>query len=173
MPFVRTRQRGLSARVLALLSAAIVGLLVVLLAVLTLASLLRSMPRTAAAQPTPSPPPLLPLAVSPPPTASPAASPAAAPPAAAPSTATAIAPPALTVAATPGRTARVANTGGQGVNMRRSPVSGDVVTVVAENATVRLLGPEERGPDGRVWRQVEDARGNQGWVLADVLAEAR
>ena len=176
MPFVRTQQRGLSARFLALLSAAIVGLLLLLLAGLALANFVRTMPRTATAQPTPSSPPLLPLAVSsPPPTAAATPSPAAAgPPANPPATSTAIAPPSLTAAASTSRTAKVANTGGQGVNMRRTPgVGGEVVTTVAEDATVRVLGPEERGADGRIWRQVEDARGNQGWVLADVLVEQR
>jgi SH3-like domain-containing protein len=38
---------------------------------------------------------------------------------------------------------------------------------------VRLLGPEQQSADGRTWRQVEDERGNQGWVRADLLVETQ
>jgi len=66
------------------------------------------------------------------------------------------------------------NTGGLGANLRREPASSaPPAAAVAENGTVHLLGPEQQGPDGRIWRQVEDSRGIQGWVPADFLAEIR
>jgi hypothetical protein len=69
------------------------------------------------------------------------------------------------------RLAKVANTGGQGLNLRREPATSALaVAAVAENANLRLLGPEQRA-EGRLWKQVEDSRGNQGWVPADFLVE--
>jgi uncharacterized protein YgiM (DUF1202 family) len=70
------------------------------------------------------------------------------------------------------RNARIVNTGGLGLNIRREPAgTAAAVAAVAEGTTVRVIGPEQQGPDGRAWVQVEDARGNQGWVLADFLME--
>jgi hypothetical protein len=69
----------------------------------------------------------------------------------------------------PARSARVVNTEGQGANMRRTPsVSAQRVKLVSEGTIVELLGPEERG-DGRAWRNVRDADGSAGFVLAEFL----
>src|SRR5438067_78653 len=71
------------------------------------------------------------------------------------------------------RYARITDTGGLGVNLRREPASSSAtVAALPESAVVRLLGPEQRGSDGRVWRQVEDSQGNQGWVPADFTVES-
>lgn len=64
---------------------------------------------------------------------------------------------------------RVANTAGQGVVLRREPsTSAPRVVVRAENAELRIIGPDS-AVEGRVWRRVQDAQGNQGWVPAEFL----
>ena len=95
-------------------------------------------------------------------------------PAASPSPApapTAIAPePAATATPEPPRYARVFNTGGLGVNLRRDPgPQGQALLAVPETTILRLLGPEET-VQARVWRLCEhEARGVQGWVPAEYL----
>ena len=168
-PFVQSGKRGLSARWWGALSAAIIGVLLILVGALLVLNASRTTNRAAAA-PTPSPPAAPPPQIASPPatpslpTAVPTPTPA---PVAAP-------PPPPTATATPAaRYARIANTSGLGANLRREPAaSAQPVAAAAENATVYLLGPEQRAADGRVWRQVEDNRGNQGWVPADFLVEA-
>ena len=161
-PFIPHRQRGLSARWWGVLSGAVIAVLLVLIGGLALLNVTRTVGRGPAPTPT-APPTLLPLPiVSPSPAAlattvpSPSPSPTASP---------------LPPTPTPEpRTAKIGNTGGIGANLRREPgPSAPVITSLAENSVVRLLGPEERGPDGRLWRQVEDSRGNQGWVPSDFL----
>ncbi len=67
---------------------------------------------------------------------------------------------------------RVANTGGQGVILRREPsVTAARVVARAENALLRITGPDAT-VDGRVWRQVEDSQGNRGWTPAEFLVAA-
>jgi hypothetical protein len=171
MPFVRSEQRGLSTRWWATLAVAIVAVLLVLVAGLAGVNALRNAPRPTVAQATPSPSPLLPLALGSP---SPAASPTALPVAATepPPLPTPVLPPALTAASKSVATARITNTNGLGANLRtEAGGNGAVITTIQEGATVRMLGPEQRGADGRVWRQIEDSGGRQGWVLGDVLAE--
>jgi len=69
----------------------------------------------------------------------------------------------------PARSARIINTEGQGANMRRTPsVSAQRVKVVPEGTIVELLGPDTRG-DGYTWRNVRDADGASGYVIADYL----
>ena len=70
----------------------------------------------------------------------------------------------------PARYARVFNTGGLGVNLRREPgPQGQPVTAAAENTLLRLVGPEET-VQARLWRLCElESRGVQGWVPADFL----
>jgi hypothetical protein len=71
--------------------------------------------------------------------------------------------------AVPARSARIVNTEGQGANMRRTiSVSAQRVKVLPEGTVVELLGPVERG-DGLAWRNVRDADGSTGYVLADYL----
>jgi SH3-like domain-containing protein len=45
------------------------------------------------------------------------------------------------------------------------------VAARAENTVLQIVGPDAMG-DGRVWRQVQDAQGNRGWVPADFLVAA-
>ncbi len=72
----------------------------------------------------------------------------------------------------PAEYVRVVNTLGQGISIRREPsTAAPRVAARAENTRLRIVGPDETA-DGRVWRQVEDAQGNRGWVPADFLAPA-
>jgi hypothetical protein len=67
---------------------------------------------------------------------------------------------------------RVANTGGQGVLLRREPnTAAPRVVARAENVLLRVVGADET-VDGRRWRQVEDAQGNRGWAPAEYLLPA-
>jgi Bacterial SH3 domain len=67
---------------------------------------------------------------------------------------------------------RVGNTAGQGVILRREPsTSAARVGVRGENSVLQIVGPDET-VDGRVWRQVQDAQGNRGWVPAEFLLPA-
>lgn len=157
--FLPTARRGLSARWWGALSLAIIVVLLLLVAGLAYLNAARSTerpttpslatPAVAAASASPSP-------TTPRPTPSP--SPSATP-----------APPTPTPA--PLR-ARVANTGGLGANLRSEPApTSAALAALAERSVVQILGPEQRGPDGRIWRLVEDSRGRQGWVPADFLEE--
>ncbi len=67
---------------------------------------------------------------------------------------------------------RVVNTAGQGVILRREPSTrAPRVAARAENTILQVVGPDTTA-EGRVWRQVQDAQGNRGWVPADFLAPA-
>ena len=70
----------------------------------------------------------------------------------------------------PPRYARVFNTGGIGVNLRKDPgPQGQPLLAVPETMLLRLLGPEET-VQARVWRLCEhQGRGIQGWVPAEYL----
>ena len=86
-----------------------------------------------------------------------------------PATATPVPQPTSTPTPEPARSARVVNTDGQGANMRRAPsVSAQRVKLVAEGTVVELVGGEQRG-DGYAWRNVRDADGSAGYVIADYL----
>lgn len=64
---------------------------------------------------------------------------------------------------------QVANTGGQGANLRSEPGSrGRVVKTLTEGSAVEFLGPE-REVEGRIWRQIRDSAGVTGWILASVV----
>lgn len=61
-------------------------------------------------------------------------------------------------------TAEIFNTQGLGVNMRAEPgFDGAIVIVVAEGATVTLLGEREEA-DGLLWYRVQTEAGIQGWI---------
>jgi len=128
----------------------------------------------APAQPTSSPNPASPAAASQE-GASPAASPSLAErptvvvPSPAPPSPSPTPEPSPTPAPPPAVSARVVNTDGQGANMRRSPsVSAQRVKLIPEGTIVELLGPETRG-DGYSWRNVRDAAGSSGYIIADYL----
>lgn len=77
-----------------------------------------------------------------------------------------------TVVSTPnvgaGRELRVANTGGDGVYLRRAPAMGEPLQILAEGAVVAVVGPS-REVDGRSWQQVQVPDGTVGWVAAEFL----
>jgi hypothetical protein len=167
-PFVQTGQRGLSARWWGALSGAIVAFLLIMIGVLLFLNANRSYSRAAAA-PTPSALPLPPFSI---------ASPVAAGSPVGLASPTLFNPPPIAGApvstpdqATTVKLVRVTNTGGQGLNLRREPATSAVaVASVAENSTLRLVGAEQRA-EGRLWKQVDDGRGNEGWVPGEYLVE--
>ena len=168
-PFVQTRQRGLSARWWGAFSGAIVALLLVMIGVLLLLNANRSLGRTSGAAPTPSALPLPPFSL---------ASPIAATSPLAPGSPPLFAPPPIAGApvstpdqATTVKLVRFTNTGGQGLNLRREPATTAVaIASVPENSTLRLVGAEQRA-EGRLWKQVDDGHGNEGWVPGEYLVE--
>ena len=75
--------------------------------------------------------------------------------------------------ATPAATAlagrlKVANTGGDGVFLRRSPSMGDRLTAWPENTVMEDLGEQVTG-DGQTWRKVKDPRGQIGYIPVQYL----
>jgi len=113
--------------------------------------------------------------IAPPSTAAPVAVTTAAPTAALP---TAV-PPALTPTvppAPPPPTAEAAqpplyvtNTGSDGLTLRRAPgAAGERIAVLPDGTPLTPTGQQQQA-DGRLWRQVKDAQGREGWVAADFL----
>ena len=172
-PFIQLPRRGLSARWWGTLSGVVIGVLLVLVGGLALLNTSRSPGRATAVVPSSGPSPVAAAQVASPSPVTAFASPSRTEGATASQpAATATSPPALPTPTPPARYARVANTNGLGANLRRAPAtSSPVVTVAPESSIVQVLGPEQSG-EGRVWRQVEDNRGNQGWVPAEFLVEA-
>jgi hypothetical protein len=168
--FVKVPKRGLSARWWGIISVVVISLLLFTLAALAMLNVARPTLGRSGANPTASPPPLLPFTiVSPSPSPAAVARPSPSPP---PAPVSVPSSPAPSPTPAPPRYARVTNTGTLGLNIRREPgTSAPSVAAIAEGATVRLVGPEEQGTDGRVWLQVEDTRGNQGWVPAEFLVQ--
>jgi hypothetical protein len=81
-----------------------------------------------------------------------------------------------TATATPTPAARrvfiVANTDGDGVNLRREPSpAGEVVAALSEGTRLEQIGPD-RESGGRTWRNVRDSAGNQGWLAANFTRAA-
>ena len=69
-----------------------------------------------------------------------------------------------------GQQGRIANTGGTGANVRAQPqVNSDLLHVIYDGETVELIGVEERGADGRGWRNIRTASGVQGWIVAEYV----
>ena len=72
--------------------------------------------------------------------------------------------------AAPAEFARIANTGGVGAFIRRDPqANAPGLVALRDGIVVRVVGPDA-GVSGRVWRNVEDQRGNRGWTPAEYLA---
>lgn len=67
---------------------------------------------------------------------------------------------------------RVANTGGDGVYLRRSPSESDLWIPWPDTTIVDYLD-EERNSDGRAYKKVRDPRGNVGWIPSEYLALAQ
>lgn len=65
---------------------------------------------------------------------------------------------------------KVANTEGQGANMRQRPsTTAPVVRTLPEGTVVEVIGGETQA-DGRGWRNVRDPGGATGWVASEFLA---
>jgi hypothetical protein len=65
---------------------------------------------------------------------------------------------------------RIANTGGAGAFIRREPQANAQGLVALRDGTpVRVVGGDTT-VGNRVWRNVEDQRGNRGWTPAEYLA---
>ncbi len=62
----------------------------------------------------------------------------------------------------------VANTGGQGVWLRRSPTAGDRVKAWPEGTRMTVVGQDKQA-EGLIWKNVKDPAGNVGWVPAQYL----
>jgi len=69
-----------------------------------------------------------------------------------------------------GTTARVVDTGGEGLNLRSAPSrTGVVVARLPEGTILDVTGPEQAG-DGMRWIPVREPEGKTGWVAAQFLA---
>jgi len=66
------------------------------------------------------------------------------------------------------RYAVVANTGGIGVYLRRTPRLADKVKAWPDGTTLLIVG-QDGTSEGRVWKQVRDPDGNVGWVPAEYV----
>lgn len=64
----------------------------------------------------------------------------------------------------------VANTGGDGATFRKNPgPDGERIDILRDGTALTPLGPEQQA-GGRVWRQVKDNQGREGWVAAEFLS---
>src|SRR5262249_57899347 len=63
---------------------------------------------------------------------------------------------------------RVANTGGNGANLRDTPATGKVPIILSDGALVAVLGPDQQA-GGKTWKKVRDGAGHVGWIVADYL----
>jgi hypothetical protein len=71
--------------------------------------------------------------------------------------------------AVPGVRMKVANTDGQGANMRQRPsTTAPILRTLPEAAVVEVIGGETQA-EGRAWRNVRDQSGATGWVAAELL----
>lgn len=78
--------------------------------------------------------------------------------------------PTATATVATGQRLQVANTGNDGVNLRRDPGSdGDRITTLREGTVLEVVGPD-RVVDGDTWRNVRDMTGQTGWISASFLA---
>ena len=69
--------------------------------------------------------------------------------------------------------AKVANTEGQGANMRAEPSpTGQLLRTIKEGTELELIG-EEREAGGRKWRNVRDpGDGTSGWIVSELLSQS-
>ncbi len=74
-------------------------------------------------------------------------------------------------AATPARKlfVKVANTGGQGANLRSAAgASAPRLDALLEGTVLEVVGPDVQ-LDGLTWKNVKDSSGRVGWMAADFL----
>jgi len=156
------RQRSVSW--LVPVSGVLIGMLTILLLVVAFASVRSSQSTRVVAEP--------PLSAALPeeieeatPTAEPAPSPTSLPTA----TTVIVFPPQTVAVAPASEYVRIANTGGSGAFIRREPRSDAPGIVAYRDGTVLRTVGADTTVDGRVWRQVEDTRGNRGWTPQEYL----
>lgn len=63
----------------------------------------------------------------------------------------------------------VANTGGLGVFIRRTPSMADRIKAWVDGTVMMVTGKEADG-EGRKWLRAQDPDGNVGWIPAEYLA---
>jgi hypothetical protein len=67
----------------------------------------------------------------------------------------------------------VANTGGDGLNLRRTPgPDGEVITRLTDGTRLETVGAD-RTVNGVLWRNVRTPDGDEGWVAAEFTQESR
>ena len=67
----------------------------------------------------------------------------------------------------------VANTGGDGLNLRREPgPDGEVITRLPDGTRLEQVGPD-RSVNGVTWHNVRSPDGDVGWVSAEFTQESR
>ena len=87
-----------------------------------------------------------------------------------PGTGTVISPAASPPPSAPGARMKIANTDGQGANMRQRPsTTAPVLRTLAEGTVVEVIGGETNA-EGRNWRNIREANGQTGWVASELLA---
>lgn len=87
-----------------------------------------------------------------------------------PGTGTVIAPSASPSPAASGVRMKIANTEGQGANMRQRPsTTAPVLRTLPDGTVVEVIGGETNA-EGRNWRNVRDPGGATGWVASELLA---
>lgn len=64
----------------------------------------------------------------------------------------------------------VANTGGDGVYIRKTTSAGDKLKVWPDGTVMLVIG-DDRESEGRKWKNVRDPDSNIGWVPAEFVAE--
>jgi hypothetical protein len=65
---------------------------------------------------------------------------------------------------------KIANTEGQGANLRQRPsTTAPVLRTLPEGTVVEVIGGETNA-EGRAWRNIRDQAGANGWVAAELLA---
>jgi hypothetical protein len=77
--------------------------------------------------------------------------------------------PAVEVTPEPVEFLRVGNTDRQGAFIRREPRTGAPGIVAHREGDILKVVGSDQIVDGRVWRNVEDQRGNRGWVPREYL----
>jgi hypothetical protein len=86
-----------------------------------------------------------------------------------PGAGTVIAPAASPSPAASGVRLKVANTEGQGANMRQRPsTTAPVLRTLPDNTVVEAIGGETNA-EGRSWRNVRDPNGQTGWIASEFL----
>lgn len=66
--------------------------------------------------------------------------------------------------------AMVANTGSQGVFIRKTP-GGEAIRGWNDGSVMQVVGADQQS-GGRAWRNVKDPSGNVGWIAAEFLVPA-